>query len=100
MPTSTRARVAKGAKRGAAAGAARGAVRGAVKAARRPARRPARRRPARRYSLPTPRLPRISPDGWGIAAIVAGVIGALGTYADLTGPIGRVLRVGAGAAVG
>jgi len=39
-------------------------------------------------------------EGWGIVACVAGVLAGLGTYANLTGPVGRGLRTGAGYAVG
>ncbi len=37
---------------------------------------------------------------WGLLLILGGVLAALGIYADLTGPFGRVLRDGSGALLG
>ncbi|HUP85569.1 MAG TPA: DNA translocase FtsK 4TM domain-containing protein [Acidimicrobiales bacterium] len=45
-------------------------------------------------------LGRQSDDVWGLLLILAGVLAALGIYADLTGPVGRVLDDGAGALFG
>ena len=45
-------------------------------------------------------LGRSPAEGWGIVACVAGLLAGLGTYADLTGPVGRGLRTGAGYALG
>jgi S-DNA-T family DNA segregation ATPase FtsK/SpoIIIE len=39
-------------------------------------------------------------DVWGVALLVAGLVAALGIYADLTGPAGRGLGSAAGTAVG
>src|SRR5579864_6457312 len=61
---------------------------------------PAKRRPpARRAHL---RLPAARPPAevWGVLLVVAGLLDALGTYADLTGPVGRALRSGGALAVG
>src|SRR5579863_10342176 len=61
---------------------------------------PAKRRPpARRAHL---RLPAARPPAevWGGLLVVAGLLDALGTYADLTGPVGRALRTGGALAVG
>ncbi len=65
-------------------------------------RRPARRtRPAARLrqSLAT-HLGRQSDDVWGLVLITLGLVSALGIYADLTGPAGRVLREAAADAFG
>ena len=65
-------------------------------------RRPARRtRPAARLrqSLAT-HLGRQSDDVWGLVLITLGLVSALGIYADLTGPAGRVLRESAADAFG
>jgi S-DNA-T family DNA segregation ATPase FtsK/SpoIIIE len=94
-----------------------------TKTSRRPATRkaPARRSPARakgkgkgrgrarhkgpsaltrlRQALAT-HLGRQSDDVWGLVLIVAGVLAALGIYADLTGPAGHAVRDGAGALLG
>jgi S-DNA-T family DNA segregation ATPase FtsK/SpoIIIE len=76
--------------------------------ARKPAtKRPAARRkgPARhkkatlRQTLAT-HLGRQSDDVWGVALLVAGLLAALGIYADLTGPAGHAVRDGAGALLG
>lgn len=45
-------------------------------------------------------LGRQSDDVWGLLLILAGVLAALGIYANLTGPVGSVVRDGAGALVG
>jgi S-DNA-T family DNA segregation ATPase FtsK/SpoIIIE len=45
-------------------------------------------------------LGRQSDDVWGVVLVVAGVVAALGIYADLTGPVGRILRSVAGYALG
>ena len=37
---------------------------------------------------------------WGIVAIVAGLVAALGLYLDLAGPMGDAFRVGFGAVFG
>jgi S-DNA-T family DNA segregation ATPase FtsK/SpoIIIE len=104
-------------KRGAAKGAATGAVRGAVKAARpqksprgrqAPGRKPAAKRSqsdAARGRLDAVRgrlaaLGRVPLGFWGAALIIAGIVDALGTWADSTGPVGRALRTGGGYAAG
>ena len=79
--------------------------------ARAPARRKgstvARRRPVKRPSLLaqaraalTTYLGRQSDDVWGLLLILLGVLAGLGIYADLTGPVGRLLRVAASAGLG
>jgi DNA segregation ATPase FtsK/SpoIIIE, S-DNA-T family len=45
-------------------------------------------------------LGRQADDVWGLALIVAGLLAALGIYADLTGPAGRAVRDVAGAGFG
>ena len=74
-----------------------------------PARRgPGKRRPAasagrglgRVRDAVATHLGRQSDDVWGVVLVVAGLLAALGIYADLTGPVGRVLRSGAGYALG
>jgi S-DNA-T family DNA segregation ATPase FtsK/SpoIIIE len=45
-------------------------------------------------------LGRQSDDVWGLLLILAGVLAALGIYADLTGPVGRLVRDASGALVG
>jgi len=45
-------------------------------------------------------LGRQSDDVWGLLLILAGILAALGIYADLTGPFGSVVRDGTGALVG
>ncbi len=45
-------------------------------------------------------LGRQSDDVWGLLLIVVGLLAALGIYADLTGPVGRLVRDGAGALLG
>jgi S-DNA-T family DNA segregation ATPase FtsK/SpoIIIE len=39
-------------------------------------------------------------DTWGVLLVLAGILGGLGTWFDLTGPVGRGLRDGADALVG
>ncbi len=70
-------------------------------------RAPARKKPpakptlwARTRTTLATYLGRQSDDVWGLLLILAGVLAALGIYADLTGPFGRVLRDGAGAVLG
>jgi S-DNA-T family DNA segregation ATPase FtsK/SpoIIIE len=84
----------------------------AVRTRRRPARPPARRRPGRTHrKAPASRwararsalathLGRQSDDVWGLALILAGLLAALGIYADLTGPLGRLLRDGSATVLG
>ena len=83
----------RGAKRGAATGAVKGAVRGA---ARKPPPRkpPARKKQARTWPSPP------KPEVVGALLVVAGILDALGTWANLTGPLGRALRTAGGVAVG
>ncbi|HEV7886913.1 MAG TPA: DNA translocase FtsK 4TM domain-containing protein, partial [Acidimicrobiales bacterium] len=81
-------------------------------AKRAPARRPAAHKkkkgrgrsrpsaPARLRQFLATHLGRQSDDVWGLVLIVAGVLAALGIYADLTGPAGRLVRDGAGALLG
>jgi DNA segregation ATPase FtsK/SpoIIIE, S-DNA-T family len=45
-------------------------------------------------------LGRQADDVWGLVLIVAGVLAALGIFADLTGPAGRAVRDGSAAALG
>ena len=45
-------------------------------------------------------LGRQSDDVWGLLLILAGILAALGIYANLTGPVGAIVRDGAGAFVG
>jgi S-DNA-T family DNA segregation ATPase FtsK/SpoIIIE len=52
-----------------------------------------------RHALAT-HLGRQSDDVWGLALIVAGLLAALGVYADLTGPAGHVVRDATGAVLG
>ena len=52
-----------------------------------------------RTSLAT-HLGRQSDDVWGLILIATGVVAGLGIYADLTGPVGRVLRDASGTALG
>jgi S-DNA-T family DNA segregation ATPase FtsK/SpoIIIE len=70
-------------------------------------RAPAKRRPAAKPSLwvqlrttLATHLGRQSDDVWGLLLVLGGVLAALGIYADLTGPVGRVLNDGAGAMFG
>ena len=60
-------------------------------ARRKPAKRGRHRKPGLRAQLAT-HLGRQADDFWGLILIVVGVLAALGIYADLTGPVGRVLR--------
>ena len=39
-------------------------------------------------------------DAWGLALVAAGLVAALGTYADLAGPLGRAVAIATGGAVG
>jgi S-DNA-T family DNA segregation ATPase FtsK/SpoIIIE len=80
MATTTRAR--KGTRAAKGTGAAKG-------------RPPARHR--RSWRLPV-RWP--SAEVWGGLLVLAGLLDGLGTYAALTGPVGRALRAGGGLAVG
>jgi S-DNA-T family DNA segregation ATPase FtsK/SpoIIIE len=52
-----------------------------------------------RQSLAT-YLGRQADDVWGLILLVVGVLAALGIYADLTGPVGRMLRDGAATVFG
>ena len=81
-----------------------------TKTRRAPARKPAARKKGRgkhaaspaarvRQSLAT-HLGRQADDVWGLILIVVGLLAALGIYADLTGPVGRVLRDAAAAVFG
>jgi len=45
-------------------------------------------------------LGRQSDDVWGLLLILLGLLAGLGIYADLTGPLGRLLRDGSGAVFG
>ncbi|MEJ7765627.1 MAG: DNA translocase FtsK 4TM domain-containing protein, partial [Acidimicrobiales bacterium] len=45
-------------------------------------------------------ISRVSDDTWGLALLVVAAVVALGTWVDLTGPVGRASRAGLGAAVG
>ena len=45
-------------------------------------------------------LERVSDDTWGLVLLVVSALVALGTWVDLTGPVGRVSRTGLAAAVG
>ncbi|MDQ3569765.1 MAG: DNA translocase FtsK [Actinomycetota bacterium] len=45
-------------------------------------------------------LGRQADDVWGLVLIVAGVLAALGIFADLTGPVGRAVRQGSAASLG
>ncbi len=45
-------------------------------------------------------LGRQSDEVWGVLLVLFGVLAALGIYADLTGPLGHVVRSGAGALFG
>jgi DNA segregation ATPase FtsK/SpoIIIE, S-DNA-T family len=83
-------------------------VTAATKRRRPPARRGGRRVP-RRPSEPAltrardavaAHLGRQSDDVWGVILVVAGLLAAFGIYADLTGPVGRMLRSAAGYALG
>ncbi|MBW3603164.1 MAG: DNA translocase FtsK 4TM domain-containing protein, partial [Actinobacteria bacterium] len=81
-----------------------------TKTRRAPAHKPAARKKGRgkhaaspaarlRQSLAT-HLGRQADDVWGLILIVVGILAALGIYADLTGPVGRVLRDAAAAVFG
>ncbi|MDQ3574091.1 MAG: DNA translocase FtsK 4TM domain-containing protein, partial [Actinomycetota bacterium] len=45
-------------------------------------------------------LGRQADDVWGLVLMVAGVLAALGIFADLTGPVGRAVRQGSAASLG
>jgi S-DNA-T family DNA segregation ATPase FtsK/SpoIIIE len=63
-------------------------------------RKPAsRKRPSLRTTLAT-HLGRQSDDVWGLLLVVAGLLAALGIYADLTGPAGQAVRDTTAAALG
>ncbi|MEY2566421.1 MAG: segregation ATPase FtsK/SpoIIIE, family [Actinomycetota bacterium] len=62
-------------------------------------RKTARRRPNLRATLAA-HLGRQSDDVWGLLLVVAGLLAALGIYADLTGPAGQALRDATGSALG
>ena len=72
MATSTRARTAKG----------------------------KRRPPPRHARWKVPHVGRPPAEAWGALLVLAGLLDALGTWADLTGPLGRALRAGGGLVVG
>jgi S-DNA-T family DNA segregation ATPase FtsK/SpoIIIE len=77
--------------------------RGPAGARRRP--RPARR-PGAAHLLTAARdalarhLGSQADEVWGLVLLLAGLLAALGIYADLTGPMGRALRAGTGAVLG
>ncbi|HVM67877.1 MAG TPA: DNA translocase FtsK 4TM domain-containing protein, partial [Acidimicrobiales bacterium] len=60
---------------------------------------PSRRPPPRHRSLHLP-VGRPPAEVWGALLVLAGLLDGLGTYANLTGPVGRALRAGGGLAVG
>ncbi|MEY2476328.1 MAG: segregation ATPase FtsK/SpoIIIE, family [Actinomycetota bacterium] len=62
-------------------------------------RKSAKRRPSLRATLAT-HLGRQSDDVWGLLLVVAGLLAALGIYADLTGPAGRAVRDATASALG
>ncbi|HUS61964.1 MAG TPA: DNA translocase FtsK 4TM domain-containing protein [Acidimicrobiales bacterium] len=78
----------------------------ATRAPRKPAprRKPAKKKKqtglARVRALLSTYLGKQSDDVWGLLLIVAGLVSALGIYADLTGPVGRLLRDATGAVMG
>jgi DNA segregation ATPase FtsK/SpoIIIE, S-DNA-T family len=118
MATPTRERsLTTRVKRGAAKGAATGAMRGAVKAARPPSsrgrpragsdRRAGGRSPTRlRTALAdgfrnaVALLRRLPLGAWGGLLVVVGVLDALGTWAGLMGPVGRIMRAAGTYSVG
>jgi DNA segregation ATPase FtsK/SpoIIIE, S-DNA-T family len=61
-------------------------------------RAPAKR--SRGAHVPRIRIGRPPGEVWGALLLVAGLLDGLGTYADLTGPVGRALRTAGGLAVG
>ena len=82
-------------------------ARGKPAARKAPPRKPAKsgkRHAARTWPTTAARLrAALSPHAegiWGLALIVGGVLAALGIYADLTGPVGRLIADAAGTAVG
>jgi S-DNA-T family DNA segregation ATPase FtsK/SpoIIIE len=62
-----------------------------TKRRRAPKHRRSKRKPSLRRALAT-HLGRQADDVWGLVLVVLGVLAALGIYADLTGPVGRVVR--------
>src|SRR3974390_314190 len=56
-----------------------------------------RRPPARHARWTVPHVGRPPAEAWGALLVLAGLLDALGTWADLTGPLGRALRPGGGA---
>ena len=86
-----------GSKPGARAGSKPGARAGARSTKSASPSRKAPRRPRRTLAR---RLGRPPAEVWGVIVALAGVLDALGTYADLTGPLGRALRALGGLAVG
>ena len=70
----------------------------AARAPKAPLATPARRAPA--ADPRPPLLDRISDDSWGLVLLVAAALVALGTWVDLTGPVGRGSRAGLRALVG
>ncbi|MEA3018780.1 MAG: segregation ATPase FtsK/SpoIIIE, family, partial [Actinomycetota bacterium] len=62
-------------------------------------RRPVAKRPARAWPRSLVRLLRRA-DVWGVVLVLAGVLGGLGIWFDLTGPFGRALGDAADALVG
>ena len=80
------------------------APKAAAERAKRPAKPRAPRGAARTpdsVSLEGPGLlERVSDDTWGLVLLVVAALVALGTWVDLTGPVGRVCRTGLTAVVG
>src|SRR5579871_5125008 len=62
--------------------------------------RPAARKRRRRTGWKLPHVGRPPAEAWGALLVLAGLLDALGTWADLTGPLGRALRTGGGLTVG
>ncbi|MEA3054677.1 MAG: segregation ATPase FtsK/SpoIIIE, family, partial [Actinomycetota bacterium] len=62
----------------------------------------AKRRPPAKANVGPSALERLLSRGdtWGVVLVLAGILGGLGTWFDLTGPIGRGLRDAADALVG
>src|ERR1700681_4398231 len=84
MPTTTRAAARHAAGRG-----GRPPTKG---------RAPAKR--SHRAHVPRIRIGRPPGEVWGALLLVAGLLDGLGTYATLTGPVGRAWRTAGGLAVG
>ena len=75
----------------------------AAKAAPKAGKKVVRKRRPAPAPEPTDRLAllgRVSDDSWGLVLLVAAALAALGTWIDLTGPVGRGLRAGLTALVG